>query len=63
MRQIFWYRLRFNIWLKHRNLQCIDDFIADSLSRFQVERFRLLIPDADQGGNRCQDRLWHLIWD
>lgn len=63
LRHIVWYCLRYNIWLKARHLPGVENSIADSLSRFQMNIFRLLVPDADLEGVCCPDRLWRLIWD
>lgn len=63
LRQIVWFCLRYNIWLKARHLPGVDNEIADSLSRFQMGRFRQLVPDADQEGAPFPGRLWRLIWD
>lgn len=35
--------------------------IADSLSRFQWDRFRELAPDADEVGLPCPEHLWNLV--
>ena len=42
--------LRWNIHLKAKYVPGVDNEIADSLSRFQMERFRRLAPDAELAG-------------
>lgn len=40
--------LKYNFYLRVRHIEGKKNEIADSLSRFQMERFRLLVPHADQ---------------
>lgn len=39
----------------------VDNNIADSLSRFQWDRFRALVPEAADGGISCPAHLWRLV--
>lgn len=53
--------LHLNIWLKAIHVSGKDNDLADSLSRFQMDRFFQLFPDADRVGIRCPPILWDLI--
>ena len=45
--------LMHNIVFSAKHIPGVDNSIADALSRFQVQRFRSLAPDADREGTPC----------
>lgn len=53
--------LKLNIWIKAKHIPGNLNVIADALSRFQMARFRQLLPHADLVGYRCPSHLWDLI--
>lgn len=53
--------LSFNAWVVAKHLPGVVNDIADSLSRLQWERFRLLAPEVDEIGLQCPNRLWDLL--
>lgn len=61
LRQIVLLCLQFNIWLKAKYTPGILNNIADSLSRFQMDRFQSLLPEADEMGIPCPEQLWEVI--
>lgn len=61
LRHLVLYCLRFNIWLKATYIEGVKNVIADSLSRFQIQTFRELVPDADLSGTPCPQQLWDLL--
>lgn len=52
--------LQLNVGFRAVHLPGVRNDIADSLSRFQWERFRRLAPTADLEGQRFPERLWRL---
>lgn len=50
--------LRWNIWFKAMYVPGHTNEIADSLSRFQMTRFRHLAPNAEQQGTPIPTPLW-----
>lgn len=61
LRHLFFLCLKFNIWIKAQYTPGKLNVVADSLSRFQMQRFHRLLPEADEEGTRCPDYLWELI--
>lgn len=53
--------LKLNIWVKAKHVAGKSNLIADALSRFQMTRFRQLLPEADLVGYTCPSHLWDLI--
>ncbi|KAM4704927.1 uncharacterized protein WCC33_009743 [Rhinophrynus dorsalis] len=53
--------LRHNISFRARHVPGMDNAIADSLSRLQLDRFRLLVPEAETEGYSCPEYLWTLV--
>lgn len=53
--------LEFNAQFTAIHLPGVCNLIADSLSRFQGERFQELAPRADTKGILCPARLWNLV--
>ncbi len=53
--------LQMNIVIKAEHVSGIDNSITDALSRFQMERFRSLAPDANLEPCNFQTRLWHIF--
>ena len=47
VRPIVLYTMRYDIQFKTKHIEGTNNQIADSLSRFQDERFRALVPDAE----------------
>lgn len=62
LRQLVLKCLELNIWLKAKYVPGIDNSVADSLSRLQLDRFRMLVPEADTCGVRCPSQLWDLVF-
>lgn len=54
LRQIVLLCLQYNVWFKAKYTLGSLNIIADSLSRFQMDRFCQLLPDADEQGIRCR---------
>ncbi|XP_060127970.1 uncharacterized protein LOC132591759 [Zootoca vivipara] len=52
--------LRFNIAFTARFIPGLSNDIADALSRFQMERFWSLVPDAQTQPEYFPERLWNL---
>ncbi|XP_077783928.1 uncharacterized protein LOC144327573 [Podarcis muralis] len=52
--------LRYNIVFSARFIPGVSNEIADALSRFQMERFRLLVPEARLRPEYFPDHLWNL---
>jgi hypothetical protein len=53
--------LQMNIVIKAEHVSGIDNSITDALSRFQMERFRSLAPDANLEPCNFQTRLWQIF--
>ena len=53
--------LKFNIRFKAQYVPGARNEIADALSRFQMDRFRRLAPDAEPCGCPLPDRLWESL--
>ena len=47
VRPIVLYTMRYGIQFKTKHIEGTNNQIADSLSRFQDERFRTLVPDVE----------------
>ena len=47
VRPIVLYAMRYSIQFKAKHIEGTTNQLADSLSRFQDERFRALVPDAE----------------
>ena len=52
--------LRYNIYFKARHIPGKQNEVADSLSRFQMDRFRALAPLADANPTPIPSALWEL---
>ena len=50
--------LKWNIWFRAKYVPGVNNEIADSLSRFQMARFRRLAPSADLIGTHLPPQLW-----
>lgn len=50
-----------NVYAVAEHVPGAVNVIADSLSRFQWDRFREVAPDADVVGIPCPDHLWQLV--
>lgn len=61
LRQGVFRYLKFNIWLKSKYTSGILNNFADSLSGFQMDRFQVLLPEADVEGTPCPVHLWEMI--
>ena len=55
--------LRYNFYLKVQHIEGKRNDIADSLSRFQMEKFRLLAPHADPAPCQVHQVLWEIDLD
>ncbi|XP_041429517.1 uncharacterized protein LOC121397210 isoform X1 [Xenopus laevis] len=53
--------LQLNIAFRARHVPGCDNNVADALSRFQWDKFRELVPEADIQGTPCPDLVWHLL--
>ena len=52
--------LKFNIYIKVRHIEGKKNEIADSLSRFQMDRFHELAPHAEQVPRPVPAALWEI---
>ena len=52
--------LRYNFYLKVQHIEGKRNVIADSISRFQMERFRMLAPHADPAPTPVPQELWEI---
>ena len=53
--------LQLNLVLKAEHIRGVHNEIADSLSRFQMARFRRLAPDAKEAMDPMPDHLWNIF--
>jgi len=53
--------LKLNLVLKAEHLPGVRNDIADSLSRFQMSRFRQLAPEAEKQMDPMPDHLWNIF--
>ncbi|KAM3936010.1 uncharacterized protein RB166_003095 [Leptodactylus fuscus] len=53
--------LSLNAWVVAVHVPGVSNVIADSLSRFQWERFHAVAPDADVEGHPCPAHLWDVV--
>ncbi|XP_067322974.1 uncharacterized protein [Anolis sagrei] len=60
IRQFVLHCLKFNILFRAFHIAGLSNTLADALSRFQMERFRQLAPDADVAPERMPDHLWRV---
>lgn len=61
MRKLTWVAAKSNFFFKSKYISTLDNSIADSLSRFQMERFRELVPEANLKPCTCP-QLGEVIW-
>ncbi len=63
LRDLFYTAATHNFHVNIAHIPGVDNSIADSLSRFQMERFHALAPDADDRPtplpSMAQDLWWH----
>ena len=52
--------LNYNFYLKVHHIEGKRNQIADSLSRFQMEKFRILAPHADPAPSPKTQELWEI---
>lgn len=52
--------LSLNCFVKAVHVPEVENSIADALSRFQWDRFRKLVPAAEQRSVPCPEHLWRL---
>ncbi|KAM4748862.1 uncharacterized protein WCC33_006262 [Rhinophrynus dorsalis] len=55
--------LQLNISFRAKHVPGLENDIADALSRFQFDRFRVLAPGAAVKGVPCPGHLWSLVSD
>ncbi|XP_044128316.1 uncharacterized protein LOC122921997 isoform X1 [Bufo gargarizans] len=53
--------LSINVWVVARHVAGVTNSVADSLSRLQWDRFRLLVPEAELEGLECPSWLWGIL--
>ncbi|CAJ0946961.1 unnamed protein product [Ranitomeya imitator] len=53
--------LHLNIWFRSKHVSGINNAMADSLSRFDFQKFRDLALEASQHGTPCPDYLWEAL--
>ncbi|KAM9316824.1 uncharacterized protein PAF06_007914 [Gastrophryne carolinensis] len=61
LRQLVLSCLQYNILFRAVHVPGVANGIADALSRFQMDRFRELAPEACTEGEECPDWVWRLI--
>ena len=61
VRPIVLYTMRYGIQFKAKHIEGRQNQIADSLSRFQDERFRALVPDAQVESEAIPSQFIKLI--
>ncbi|KAM3936678.1 uncharacterized protein RB166_018784 [Leptodactylus fuscus] len=61
LRQLVLRCLSLNAWVVAVHVPGVSNVIADSLSRFQWERFWQVAPEADDRGLPCPDHLWSVV--
>ena len=52
--------LQLNVFVYAVHLPGGDNVVADALSRFQWDRFRELVPEAEERGVPCPEWLWQI---
>ena len=53
--------LQLNIFVYAVNLPGVENVVADAPSRFQWDRFRELVPEAEEQGVPCPEWLWRIL--
>ena len=53
--------LHLNVVVKAQHLSSTVNVIADALSRFQLQKFRQLVPDAEQFPTPVPSHLWNIF--
>ena len=53
--------LHLNIVVKAEHVSSSSNSVADALSRFQLQRFRQLVPDAEPFPTPVPDHLWNIF--
>lgn len=53
--------LQQNIWFRARHVPGVNNTVADALSRFRWQEFRVLLPGAAKEGRVCPPSLWVLV--
>lgn len=62
LRRVVFLYVKCNIWLKAKYTTGILNNVADLLSRFQMDLFQQLLPEANEDGTKCPKQLWEVIW-
>lgn len=61
LRTLILQSLQNNILLRAKHVPGSSNSICDALSRFQMERFRQLAPEADQEPHKIPQQLWNIF--
>ena len=62
MRQLTWCSVKNNFCIYAEHVPGVENIIADSLSRFQIDRFKQLVPEADPAPLTCPP-MTEVLWD
>ncbi|XP_077338353.1 uncharacterized protein LOC143983017 [Lithobates pipiens] len=60
LRQLVFRCLRLNVYVYAVHIPGVENSLADSLSRFQWDKFRQLAPGAEESGAPCPGWMWEL---
>ena len=61
LRELFFFCARRNLHLSFAHVPGDSNDVADSLSRFQVLRFRRLHPTSDRLPSMVPEAVWHVL--
>ncbi|KAM4048868.1 LOW QUALITY PROTEIN: uncharacterized protein ACNLHF_015985 [Anomaloglossus baeobatrachus] len=62
LRELVLVCLQINACVTAAHVPGVQNLIADSLSRFQWDRFRVCAPEAEASGLECPARLWNVVF-
>lgn len=54
--------LELNIWIKAQHMPVSSNKVTNALPWFQLVRFWVLVPWAEEIGEKCPDHLLGIIW-
>ncbi|KAM4017449.1 uncharacterized protein ACNLHF_007079 [Anomaloglossus baeobatrachus] len=62
LRELVLVCLQINAYVTAAHVPGVQNLIADSLSRFQWDRFRVCAPEAEASGLECPVQLWNMVF-